>query len=188
MANKKVCVDLSKLFNNKGVSWIGLGIAGSFDHSGISVPGEILPDGITVTWCDIPFQFPKTSSIENDHICCEEQTIEVDPNSYRQIYVAGFSLYGDYSDRVWIHYEDGSSEDKEFGLSDWYSRTEAGNGLKHSEQVAMMIPYYYENGIKIQAMRGIWIQRLLIDPNKKLHSIRLPDNPYMFIFAITAEE
>lgn len=184
--NLSIPIDLSIHLNNKGISWPTKRLWGQMDHSGISLPGELLPSGTTISLYDTSFFFPMTDTHSNDHIYCEGQTISVSKETFcSSIVFLGFSLYGDYSEEILLHYVDSTIDKATLGLSDWYCLSIPGNRLVFGEHAAFLLPYYYQQSTPLRSQRGIWIQRVPLNTNKALKAIELPDNPYMLIFSIT---
>ena len=178
-------VDLSMHFNNKGITNHDRTIQGKLDHSGLSLAGELLPNDEIKVVGGVAFRFARTDTHVDDHICCEQQRVELPCENASSISLLGFSLYGDYNSPMHIQYEDGVTEKCNLGLSDWFCLSLPGNKLRFGEEPGIFMDYHYYGDNKIQSERGIWLQHIALNNTKKVQHIELPDNPYMFVFAIT---
>ncbi|WP_368936670.1 hypothetical protein [Bacillus sp. SH8-8] len=186
MEQKALLVDLNEYLNNKGVAWETLNINASLEHTGFSLPGELLPNNQKVILNGIPFKFPKTDSKSYDHIACEEQMIIIESKEkYRELNILGFSTRGNYSHNLLVKYKDKKMDEKiQFGLSGWTALARYGQ-LFFNESIGITIPFHRNKGIKNEYLSGIWIQTIYLNSAYLLESIQLPDNPYMHIFGIT---
>ncbi len=181
-----ICVDLTPTFNGKGITWEKLGIEGRLDFQGLHIHGDLIPNGETVTVGDTAFVFPRTDSPGNDHISCEGQLLELDTVRCRQAAFLGFCTWGNYKGQVIIRYADGMEEKKELALSDWIQPQKAVTGFFHDEP-AFTFLYCHQNEIKIDRVHGFYVDRIELDVTREIQSIELPDNPNMYLFALTLE-
>ncbi|MCD1257238.1 hypothetical protein B5M42_000115 [Paenibacillus athensensis] len=179
---------LAPYFNGKAVSWPDLGIWGCMEHSFSSLPGPLLPNGERIECEGIPFQFPATDTTDDDHISCEGQILELRcDRPFRQLALIGVTTWGDYEDTVRFTYErDGQtfSSRARLGLSDLCKLWDY-KELSYGERVALRMPYYWRDRKPLEFPVGLWLQTLDLDPAALLQTVELPDNPYMYIFAIT---
>ena len=53
------------------------------------------------------------------------------------------------------------------------------------EELAFIFPYCHENEIKQDRIHGFYVNRMSLYESKPLRSIELPDNPNMYLFALT---
>jgi len=179
---------LAPYFNGKAVSWPDLGIWGCMEHTFTSLPGPLLPNGETIECAGIPFHFPATDTPADDHISCEGQTLDVRcDRPYRQLALIGVTTWGDYEDNVFFTYDNGGQTVRaktRLGLSDLCKLWDY-KQLSFGERIALRLPYYWRGDKPLEFPVGLWLQTLDLDPGALLQTIELPDNPYMYIFAIT---
>lgn len=185
MDNKRnSIVELDSLYNVKGISWPELQIRGSLDHSGDSIPGELLPSGVVQTYRGIRFQLPCHTANRFDMVSCEGQTIPINALC-DEIAFLGMSTFGDYTDFITIHYNDGETDEQLFRISDW-GRLFFTNDLFPCEEIGIILPYRRDKqGNKVPYLAGLSILKLVIGKQKKISSITLPHNPYIFLASIT---
>jgi hypothetical protein len=178
-------LDTKQALNWKVVSWVDPPITGQIEHHGSSLPGEAMPNDEEIICQGIPFQFPKTDSAANDSISCEGQTIE--PNGsdvYSCLAVLGLSVFGDYTEYVQVHYQDGRREELRLSLSDWY-QYDKGRECIYGEEPGLVMPYHRQHTAVIERKPAIWLQKVPITEKAPIKRIILPENPYMYLFALT---
>ncbi|MFC4101449.1 hypothetical protein [Paenibacillus xanthanilyticus] len=181
-------IRLEPYLNSKGVSWPELDIWGCMEHTQTSLPGIHLPNEETIECERIPFFFPRTDTAGDDHISCEGQTVRVNGSMpYRRLALLGVSTWGDYEDEVTLAYDAGGRlvcKKAKLGLSDlcrlWDHRQ-----LSYGERIGLRFPFYWQGTRAVHFPVGIWLQTLELDASATLRTMQLPDNPYMYIFAMT---
>jgi len=177
-------VDIDSFYNVKGISWPDQQIPASLDHSGDSIPGELLPSGVIQSYRGIRFQLPCHTSDRFDLLSCDGQTIPINAACSR-IACLGMSTMGDYTEFVTISYRDGETEEQLFQISDW-GRLFFTNDLYPSEEIGVAFPYRRDSqGNKVPFLAGLSIQFINIARHQEVVSITLPLNPYIFIASIT---
>lgn len=183
---RAVPVPLREYLNWKGVSWPERGIVGQVDPHGSSLPGEALPSDAVITIQDVPYLIPKTDSSADDLISCEGQRIALpSPCSVQEIRVLGFSVFGDYTDQIGLLYaEDEVAETRAFGLTDWFQYL-PGSAAHFGEDEGIVLPYFLDDEGVARRPVALWIQRIPADPAMTLRELRLPENPFMYMMAIT---
>jgi hypothetical protein len=182
---KDQLIDLRPHFNGKGVTWKQLGIEGRLDYQGLHVHGEIIPNGETITAGTTEFAFPRTDSEENDHISCEGQLLELNADRpCLQAAFLGFCTWGNFKGPIKIRYTDGTEEKRELALSDWVQVQTSSKGF-FSDELAFTFPYCNQEELKHDGVHGFYVDRIELDPGKIVQSLELPDNPNIYIFALT---
>lgn len=177
-------VDIDSFYNVKGISWPDHQIPASLDHSGDSIPGELLPSGSAQTYRGIRFQLPLHTTNRNDMISCEGQTIPINARCDKIAFL-GMSTHGDYTDFVTISFLDGETEERLFHISDW-GRLFFNTELHPSEEIGITFPYRRDKqGNKVSYLAGLSIQKIDVAEHKEVSSITLPLNPYIFIVSMT---
>lgn len=179
--------DLTPYLNWKIVNWPPIDMSLRMDQSFSSLPGPILPNGTLVLLNQVPFQFPVTDAGRDDVVCCEEQTIQLAPaEGYKELSVLGLAVNGSFSEEMTIAYLDGSTEVKRLFLLDWYDHDKfPGNEYPYGEQLAILMPYHHRKEIVMEQATAIWQYTVSLRGDQPVRSIRLPDNPFMYIFALT---
>ncbi|MFD2671668.1 hypothetical protein [Marinicrinis sediminis] len=186
MAYQKL--NLNPYLNHKGISWTTphREIAASLEHLGLSLPGEALPHDEEVILNDIPFQFPKTDEAF-DHISCEGQEIRMDRvQGVRSLYILGCCSHGDYEEKGALVFADDAVESILFRLS-YMARWHWDHRLTFDDQMGLHTAYHRSGHSRLDIGAGIWMNRIGMACDRPLQAIRLPDNPYMHIFAMTLE-
>lgn len=179
-------VPLDGVLNWKGVSWPALGIAGQIDPHGSSLPGELLPNNGLYVIRDIPFRIPRTDTEADDVISCEGQTIVLHNRCKAQsVLILGCSVFGDYMETLGLRYtEGGAFESSVFGLTDWFQYS-PGKPPLFGEEEGIVMPYFLDDEGIAERPVALWIQRIPADPARSLYELQLPENPFMYIMAIT---
>lgn len=187
-------IDLSRFFNNDGISYDANRLDGDFDGEGNTYPAEDLPDSNALVWVKgVLFLFPDKADGQCNNIYLERQLIELEPVTYSGIHVLGAAdcgrhCGGGFVEDVELHYDDGSSELVALRLTDWNClpglRFGAQEGIRCSELHtpagdSVLSDHLYET------RPVIWLEQLKVDPGKRLCAIQLPDNPCMHIFAMS---
>lgn len=81
---------------------------------------EDFPKNGVVTLDGIDFTLVKPEKSVFDNVLCKGQTIEVEEHDINTIYFVGFSVYGNHSEELKVHYVDGTIQKIVFGLTDWW--------------------------------------------------------------------
>ncbi len=185
MRQQAVPISLDAHLNWKGVTWRELDIQGQVDPRGASIPGEVYPQEGSLNIGGIPFHIPASNSAREDMVSCEGQQIVCSkPGQYETLIVLGFSVFGDYSDFIGFSYENAISELKPLELTDWFQYYPNKSAL-FGEETAFEIPYFLDEAEEVARPVAVWLQRIPCNPALTLQQIRLPDNPFMFIVAMT---
>jgi hypothetical protein len=179
--------DLTPYLNWKIVNWPPLDMELRMDQSYSSLPGPVLPNGRIVELNRISFQFPVTDAGREDVVCCEEQTVSLHPPSgYNRLSVLGLAVNGSFSEEMTVSYKDGSREVKRLFLLDWYDHSKfPDNEYPYGEQLAILMPYHHQRDQLMEHPTAVWQYAVTIREDHPVESIRLPDNPFMYIFSIT---
>lgn len=121
---------------------------------------------------------------QNDNICCENQVIILEKQKYSSICFLGCAEWGHQSGELFINYEnnkniellkfsDVSSENPYFNEIIFWT----GKCMERKGEILIENPWCRK--------AHLFVQRILLDKNKNLVSIKLPDCINMHIFAIT---
>jgi len=183
--NSVICADLSAAFNGKGITWKRLGIEGRLDLQGLHIHGELVPNGETITAAGTAFAFPRTDVPGGcDHIYCEGQRLELNAGRCAEAAFLGFCTWGNFKGPLTVHYADGTEERKELALSDWIQPQKSKAGF-FDDEIAFTFPYVHSDDVKMDLVHGFLVHKVALDGTRELASITLPDNPNMYVFALT---
>ena len=186
-------VDLSRYFNNDGISFETEVEDGDFDGLGNTYPAEKLPASTQLTTlCGTPMLFPDKCNGVFNNVVLEAQQIVVSSGSYATLAVIGAAdsgryADGGYQDLIVFSYRD-VEERATLSLKDWICIEEQRRGGRE----ALRCPYMHSpTGRCGLSERGyetyptLWYEEIEIDASKTLERIHLPDNPCMHIFSMT---
>jgi alpha-L-fucosidase len=172
-------VALSAFFNNKGIGSTPGGA--NFDGSGYSYPASQLPSGGSITVNGVPYQFPSSSS-GNDNVIAAGQTIGLTVGHYQQANLLMAASWGPVSGTVTIEYSDGSTSSANVSVADWCAGP--ANGLQ--------APYRYGPNTIYQNTAYIYAITIAMDPTRTARALVLPgqvSGPYqtgrLHVFALT---
>lgn len=174
-------VDLSTFFNMDGMATVASKADGNFDGVGWAYDADKVPDVITQD--NLQFKMgPKTNGSKNV-IKAIGQEITLPSANANKIFFLSASTKGSvqYTDVV-VTYEDGTTENKRFAVSDWCKNPSTNDGeisVLHNEQRISN-----SSGL-VGPANNIYMNSISIDNSKKLKSITLPNNDGIKIFAMT---
>src|SRR5690606_5520584 len=130
----------------------------------------------------VPLLFPPSHADANN-VSMFGQRLAVPAGSYSAVWVLGTSEQGNYQMPLTLEYADGSSENVELGLSDWCQLP------RYDEPAMLEFPQRRGAGGAIERITcRLYLQKVSVDPARKLIMIGLPDRETMHAFAITLEE
>jgi len=178
-----VTLDLTKHFNNDGISSDTNRRDSDFDEYRQSYAAELLPEpGPISAHRGIPglkFVIPEKKDGAKNNVAADGQTIDVPPAEFNRLYVLGATTEGAQKGKLKLIYEK-AEKDVELKLSDWCSPAQFGEmqaismGHRHNWQFA-----------DEEAQCSMWIQTIDIDPSKPLRALVLPKNRKIHVFAMT---
>ncbi len=186
-------LDLSRYFNNDGISFATDVEDGDFDGLGNTYPAEKLPASTQLTTlCGTPMLFPAKCDGAFNNIVLEAQQVVVSSGNYSTLAIIGAAdsgryVDGGYQDLIVLSYCD-AEECATLSLKDWVCIEEQRPGGRE----ALRCPYMHsptgrctlsERGYETQPT--LWYEEIEIDESKTLERIHLPDNPCMHIFSMT---
>jgi alpha-L-fucosidase len=112
-----VPVPLSPYLNNKGIG--SAPDQGDFDGSGFSYPASQLPRAGQRVINGVPYQFPGSALGTNDNIAALGQTIMLPQGHYQQAFLLVSTSWGSVSNKIIVHYTDGSTSSALVSVDDW---------------------------------------------------------------------
>lgn len=171
--NHKITGNVSYYVNRNDLDW---GIA-----NWMFCP-ETMPK-LPFYFCDIPFDIPLANTDKLDNLTCDGQFINIQtPTIIQNLYILAFAEWADVYDNIELIYADDSIEKKEITVYD------------------VITPYMWDFNINIETCTPaftvrlssreigvIYVNKICMNKEKKLHKIHLPLNPLLHIFSITYE-
>lgn len=174
--------DLSRLFDNDGISYRHDRGDGSFNVWGNTFPAEHLPPSGALVWVGgVPFVFPPKEDGQANNMTCAGQLVEVPREEYRAMYVLGASERRS-EDPLHFHFADGPVEPEWLRLSDFWPETPARFGELEAFRCPVM---HYPRHTQSNMAPVIWRQHVPVPEHGPLAAISFPDNIAMHLFAIT---
>ena len=145
-------------------------------------PAEILPDSKSVVNVDtIPFRFGDKSDGSNNVTSCTGQNVLFDLiSNVDAIFLLAYGDGDEYDDALWLIHQDSTS------LEVWFKANDIRSPFPTScAGIGLRTPFYYFRGHKMPAPSTIWFHQHMLLPATDLSSLKLPDNPFVHIVAIT---
>ena len=182
-------LDLSRYFDQDGISFDEDRTDGDFAGTGRTYPAEDLPPSNSIIKCgDVLFRFPDKRDGAMNNIALEGQRIPVPRFPYLGLHLLGVSAGTSLEDTIRFLSVDGVSEEAFLGLSSW----RRGHDLKYGEHVAIQCtgfhyPSRHVYTDKLDLIYGIWMQTVPVRSCRPLTAIELPDNSNMHVFAMTLQ-
>ncbi|MHB1459051.1 MAG: hypothetical protein ACYC0V_19265 [Armatimonadota bacterium] len=172
-------LDISKLFNNDGISAPGMPRSGSLDKGGYSYPADEFPADGKITTNNVLFRLADPAALRNN-ISCTGQEIRLPKRVISRINVLATAVNGSFIEEMRVTRGDGTVYNLDLAISDWCVTAQ------YNEQVG--ISFNRRNGPSASPIKcNIWQQTIYLKKNAKANSITLPKNPNIHIFAMTVE-
>lgn len=175
--------DLTEHFNNKGVSSDAEPGIGAFNIWSNTFPAEDLPDGEVLAVGGVPFAFPATRGDANDNVCCDRQFVGLPQGRYDWLYLVA-AAERCTEDSVYLHYADGSTDPESLRISDFWPGAQPRFGERLAVRATRL---NYPRHSQADMWPTLWRQRIPVPREQDLVAVRLPDNPSIHVFAITAQ-
>ncbi len=184
------CVPLEPYCNHKGIGEKEM-MDDIQDLEHVSIDGGFLkpaslPNSFEMIMIEgVSFTFPKKEDVTYDHIMCDEQVIEVEPDKYQSLHVIGFGVYGDYKEKIIVQFSDQTQETVEIYLYDWFKFNSMWEfNLRKPYTIALTVePTIYYNECFIYYDKG-----LIKNHEKTVTKIIMPCNPNLHLFGITLQK
>lgn len=185
-------IELSKYFNNDGISFDTDRSDGDFDSWGKTYPAEELP-GSNERFISngVMFVFPAKEDGKQNNIALSGENVKVPENTYDYLYVLGASEMGSFQDNLILEYEDHALDKGKLALSDFFCQSPLFDDKKAIECSHYHEPtgdvFWYESLFqkRERIQPAIWFQAMKCDSRKRLKNIQFPDNPSMHVFCLT---
>lgn len=176
-------VDLDRFANNNGITELGNLADGGFNVWGNSYPSDELPAGDTIVkFADVPFHFPSKERQRFNNVVCVGQSITFAEGTYVSMSVLG-AAERRTADTLTFVTTTGTEVPVPLCLSDWWhgARTHFSNRL-----ALRCTRVHYPRHVQRNILPSMWVHRAVF-PIIRTHTIVLPDNPALHIFALTLE-
>ncbi|MEW2500991.1 hypothetical protein AB0878_10960 [Amycolatopsis sp. NPDC047767] len=176
-------IDLGRHFDGTGVQPEGTPGDYGFNVWRNTFPAEELPPAGSVREvAGVPFAFPAPNSAGADNVRCRGQLVEVPAGRYDWLYLLG-AAERRTEDEVELHHAGGTVRRSWLRMSDFWPETPA----RFGEPLAFCTTgLRYPRHTQAGHSPSIWQQRVAIAEPDPLVALRLPDNPAMHVFALTA--
>lgn len=156
------------------------------DGTGWDFPAEELPPS------NLPFIFNGEERVKFmfgnkddgafNNVTCRKQTFEITPGRYTKVYILAAMHDGGGKGAFVLNYTDGTEEKVTLGFSDWWG----GNPIFGEKLVVKTSNHHEATGERKPGV-GIYLQTIEPDHNRILHSITLPAEKRLQIFAMTLQ-
>jgi hypothetical protein len=178
-------VDISEVCNNRGIAKPGADESYGFNIWRNTFPAEDLSaPGSMVTVAGVEFEFPVREMGGGDNIRCRGQLVALPAGRHDWLYLLG-AAERRTEDEAELHYADGTVRTAWLRMSDFWPETPAWFGEPEAfRATGLRYPRHTQAGHR----PVIWQQRIPVTVPGELAGLRLPDNPAMHVFALTAVE
>jgi hypothetical protein len=175
-------VELRAHFNNVGIAASRWPTVGGFNVWANTFPAEELPDpGSTIEVGGVPFRFPGAPTGEPENIRCRGQAVTLPTGRPDWIYALAAAERRS-EDEVRLHYADGRVRRQWLRVSDFWPQTPSRFGELAAFRCDRML---YRRHSQATMAPVIWRCRIPVTLTGALHSLVLPDNPAIHVFALT---
>ena len=172
-------VDISKLYNNDGISTAKAPLTGSLDKGGYSFPADEFPADGNLYVNKVRFHLANPMASRNN-ISCTGQVIKLPKADISKIHVLATAVNGSFIEEMSVKCKDNTLYNVDLAISDWCVTAQ------YNEQVG--ISFSRRNGPSASQVKcTIWQQTIYLKKSAKTASITLPKNPDIHIFAMTVE-
>lgn len=174
----------ARAFNNPGTSDNSNPSAGNFDGAGYSYSAQNLAavgltPGAVVTHDGVSFTWPGASSGQPNNIAATGQTIMYS-GAGDTLGFLGAGTFGTQSGTGTITYSDGSTQSFTLNFADWYANAPASG----DELLATTANWNQPPGGIGNHQVSVYYTSVALNPSKAIHSITLPNNSKLHLFAI----
>lgn len=179
-AAAQIRIDISRLYNNDGISTTDAPMSGSLDKDGYSFPADGFPADGELLANNIRFHMANPISPRNN-ISCAGQEIRLPRAGISKIHVLATAVNGSFIEEMQVKCADKTSYNVDLAISDWCI------AAQYNEIVG--ISFNRRNGPSASQIKCIiWQQTIYLKRNgSKAASITLPRNSNIHIFAVTVE-
>jgi hypothetical protein len=178
-ANASTPVDLSTVYNAPGIYSDGARYnSGGLDGEGSAYSENLL--GPSQVWKNVLFKLGTAG--KNCVVTCKGQTVALPDSEYKSLWLFGTGIEGSQKAQVLVvTFADGTTQNLIQGFSDWY----APKNFPGEVRALRMAYRILGDGSKDTRPFYLYSYGFTLTPDKEIRSIKLPDNQYVKIFAIT---
>jgi hypothetical protein len=172
-------VDLSSEFNVNGIYTDGTTYStGGLDGTGYSYSANLLTT--SRVYDGVLFDFGLANQL--DAVGGSGQSITLTPGKFSSLMLLATGVEGNQKSQTFtVKYTDGTSSQFTQSLSDWFTPQKYAG---ESEGVAMAYRNF-DNGTKDQRTFSLYEYRFVLNPNKVVQSVSLPNNKNVLVLAAT---
>lgn len=177
-------VNLNQAFNIRGITLnheiAKNAIAGMFSLPAEQTPESFMTDGIT-------FRMGGLEEGVYNAISAQGQSVALPGEKYDALYLLACAtgIDEDITEVVTIHYTDGSSEKVTLRFEDWNKYSD---WTTESKEIPIGLTYnhYHDSGEDaVESRVNLNTYGIRLDENKTVHSMTLPDNSAITVFAVS---
>jgi hypothetical protein len=172
-------IDLTPWLDCRAITAVGERARGGLSIWGNSLPAEQVPRGSRVLVGQVPFDL---AAGDVDHIRCARQLVPVPTGRYDWLYLLAAAERRS-EDPVYLHFDDGAVDPEWLRVSDFWPETRPRFGERPAFACDRL---HYPRHTQPGFGPTVWRQRVAVPREAPLAAIRLPDNPAIHIFALTA--
>jgi len=177
--NMAIPVDISKLFNAKGLYSDGDHFSsGGLDGEGSAYSENLL--GTAQTWKNVMFRLGPTG--KDCAVSCKGQVVALPAGEYKSLWLLGAGIEGSQkSQKLLVTYSDGTAQEVTQSFSDWFEPKSFPGEVRAIKMGYRIIG----DGNRDNRPFYLYGYGFTIAPGKSVKSLALPYNPYVKLFAIT---
>jgi PKD repeat protein len=180
----RAVADLAPFFNNDGISTDANPGNGNFDGGGWAYASETFPESIRANGGPfvvngVDHEFPSPVDGRNNNVEANGQTIPLPSGRFTGLSILAAAHNGDVQQPATITYGDGTTSTVQLRFTDWAVAP------KFGETTAIDMPHRHNSGGNTGPRVYIWAQQVALQ-DKDVVSIKLPVDPKLHIFAISA--
>lgn len=177
-------VDLTKLFNNDGISSATNKRDGDIDTYKQSFCAELLPkEGKVNPVKELPelsFLFPSSADGAKNNVSCAGQKIGLAGVSGKALYLLGTAVNGSQTGELTLGYGE-RTEKASFTMADWCAKEKPAEAM-----VGYKLEQRHDWRGQLETITcWLWVCKVNLDPEAKLAAVALPDNKKIHLFALS---
>lgn len=172
-------IDLTPWLDCRGITAAHERGRGGLSIWGNSLPAEQVPRGERVLVGAVPFQL---ASGDHDNLRCARQLVPVPSGRYDWLYLLAAAERRS-EDPVHLHFAGGAVDPEWLRVSDFWPETPPRFGERPAFSCDRL---HYPRHVQPGFGPTLWRQRVAVTREAPLAAIRLPENPAIHIFALTA--
>lgn len=185
LTNEFLFIDLTPHLNNKAFGEeISPDCPANLMGTGTYLLKENFPSNQETIWeiKEMKFKLPWLYGTGKDNISCNGQKIAINPGIYQNIMILACAEWGNYTDKLIVHYVDGQTEQIELKITDCLYKPLYGETVAWEGTAVEKI-----NGRVQTRGRKVYLvaQNYSTTRKGRINYLQLPDVPGIHIFAIT---